>query len=96
MANGPENKDPDSAADEKRVYIIQDSTVKALNLNNGTQEWSYDFDDVGNYTKPVLYDNLVLFETYGGYLCALNADNGNLLWKTRISVSTRKSWRASR
>ncbi len=79
------------AADGERICFVQDSVIKALDLHNGSIEWSFDFDDVGNYTKPVFYEKLILFETHSGYLYALNAADGKFLWRQRTNTELHNS-----
>jgi FOG: WD40-like repeat len=63
-----------------------------LNKDTGEKIWSYKVTDAGLfpgiYTTPVFYKGNVYFGSTGssliengGHICALNAENGSLVWK---------------
>jgi len=64
------------------VYIGgSDGIFRALDLKTGTAKW--EFKNVGGFveTKPLLYEDKVIFGAWDTYLYALSVKDGSLLWK---------------
>jgi outer membrane protein assembly factor BamB/predicted phosphodiesterase len=64
------------------VYIGgSDGVFRALNLKTGTVKW--EFKNVGGFveTKPLIYEEKVIFGAWDTYLYALSVKDGSLLWK---------------
>lgn len=76
-----------------RMYVTASySRLFALDAKTGAKLWKYEHRlpegimpccDVVN-RGAALYDNLVIFGTLDAQLVALNADNGELVWKEKI------------
>jgi outer membrane protein assembly factor BamB len=68
---------------EKGIAYIggSDGRFRAVNLKNGTIKWT--FSGINGYveSKPLLYDNKVVFGAWDTNLYALNKKNGTLAWK---------------
>ncbi|MGE5402225.1 MAG: PQQ-binding-like beta-propeller repeat protein [Ignavibacteriales bacterium] len=64
------------------VYIGgSDNKFRAIELNSGKLLWK--FDQVGGFveSKPLIYQNKVIFGAWDSYLYALNKKTGALEWK---------------
>lgn len=80
------------------AYIgASDHTMRAINIYNGDLVWEY--SEVKGYieTKPLIYDNKVIFGAWDNYMYALNKYIGSLLWKwngdlTRMHFSPAAVW----
>lgn len=74
-----------------------DHTMRAVNIHNGNLVWEY--TEVKGYieTKPLIYDNKVIFGAWDNNMYALDKDTGKLLWKwdgglTRMHFSPAAVW----
>ena len=66
--------------DSKRVYVSsRDSTLYALDLATGKDEWRVTTKDMMTAT-PALYRDLVLFADYQGVVQAVGANDGKVRW----------------
>ncbi len=67
------------------VYIssVRAGTLLALKASNGAQLWNYTHA-VGN---PPTVANGIIYLGINGYLCALNAYNGNKIWESNLSAN---------
>ncbi len=74
-----------------RMFIGFNDTDKvvALNLDDGTELWSY-FTDGPVRFPPVAWKDRVICVSDDGYLHCVNADDGSLIWKRRGGPSDRK------
>lgn len=64
------------------VYIGgSNGKFRAITLSSGELLW--DYDGVAGFveTKPLIYQNKVIFGAWDTYLYALNKENGTLVWK---------------
>ncbi len=67
-------------ADGKRVYVSsRDSTLYALDLATGKEQWRVATKDMMTAT-PALYRDLVLFADYQGVVQAVSANDGKVRW----------------
>jgi outer membrane protein assembly factor BamB len=69
------------------VYIGgSDRTFRAINLKSGDVAWQ--FDGIEGYieSKPLVYENNVIFGAWDTYLYCLDKTNGNLLWKWKGDI----------
>jgi outer membrane protein assembly factor BamB/predicted phosphohydrolase len=76
--------------DGEFVYIGgSDGKFRSLHFSDGTLNW--EFSDVGAFieTKPLVYENKVVFGAWDSYLYALNIENGSLSWKWSNGSSAR-------
>lgn len=68
--------------ENNRAYVgSSDHMFRCIDIKKGTVIWQY--ADVEGYveTKPLIYDNKVIFGAWDSYMYALNKKNGNLKWK---------------
>lgn len=68
--------------DGKTAYIGgSDGCYRALDMKNGKVKW--EFCELKGYveSKPILYQNKLIFGAWDTYLYALNPKNGQLIWK---------------
>ncbi len=64
------------------VYIGgSDQTFRALNLNDGKLIWEFKGVEGSMVGKTLLYQNKLIFGSWGRHLYALDKNNGNLIWK---------------
>jgi outer membrane protein assembly factor BamB len=67
-------------ADAKRVYVgSRDSTLYALDLATGKEQWRVETKDMMTAT-PALYRDMVLFADYKGIVQAVGASDGKARW----------------
>ena len=86
--------------DGERVFVAtcnpEAFRLTAFNLQSGAKEWDYDLGPYasshGFGTSPIVYDGNVIIgneQLKGSYLLALNAADGEIVWKTpRDSADT--------
>ncbi|RZK48281.1 MAG: metallophosphoesterase [Pedobacter sp.] len=68
--------------DENTVYIGgSDNTFRALNLGSGKLIWEYNGVEGNMVGKTLLYENKLIFGSWGKYLYAIDKTDGSLLWK---------------
>jgi outer membrane protein assembly factor BamB/Icc-related predicted phosphoesterase len=68
--------------EENRAYVgSSDQLFRCVDIQKGKVIWEY--TGVKGYveTKPLLYDNKVIFGAWDSYMYALNKRNGKLEWK---------------
>ncbi|MDO9634829.1 MAG: PQQ-binding-like beta-propeller repeat protein [Paludibacter sp.] len=68
--------------DKNRAYIgSSDQVFRCIDIRNGKLIWQY--QGVTGYveTRPLLYNNKIIFGAWDSYLYALNKRNGKLAWK---------------
>lgn len=66
----------------ERVFIgSSEGVFRALNLADGKKLW--DFDGLNGFveTRPLFYEDKIIFGAWDQYLYALNAKTGELAWK---------------
>ncbi len=81
-----------------RAYVgSSDKIFRCIDVNKGKIIWQY--KDVEGYveTRPLLYDNKVIFGAWDSYLYALGKKSGKLAWKwnngnTRMHFSPAAVW----
>ncbi len=64
------------------VYVGgSDGTFRAIDLELGTRVW--EFSEVGGFveTRPLVYEDRVVFGAWDSYLYALDSRDGSLAWK---------------
>jgi eukaryotic-like serine/threonine-protein kinase len=67
-------------ADDKRAYVgSRDSTLYALDVASGKEQWRVETKDIMTAT-PALYRDLVLFADYKGVVQAVGASDGKVRW----------------
>jgi len=62
------------------VYIPTDKNVCALNATDGAIKWSYPVEGGGSVSSPAVADGEVFFGLDNGYVYALDAYSGSLIW----------------
>ena len=65
------------------IAYIGDSnhTMHAINIKNGQELWVYNKVEGYIETRPLIYNNMVIFGAWDSYLYALEKTTGKLLWK---------------
>lgn len=79
------------AADDRNVYLgTVENKLVALYLDDGKKRWEIETDGwiMGDITS---IDGIVYFGTNGGTMHAVNANNGNIIWKTTIHKAIKTS-----
>jgi outer membrane protein assembly factor BamB/predicted MPP superfamily phosphohydrolase len=68
---------------EKAIVYVggSDGRFRAIKLNTGELVWEFDGVDGFVETKPLLYQEKVIFGAWDTYLYALNIKDGSLAWK---------------
>ncbi|HEX9563122.1 MAG TPA: PQQ-binding-like beta-propeller repeat protein, partial [Gemmatimonadaceae bacterium] len=69
--------------------IVGDEDIFALRASDGSLLWRFDPEDgvdVGRLI-PVMWNDLVLAGSSNGYVFAIDAESGELRWKTRLATS---------
>lgn len=64
------------------AYIgASDGVFRALDVNSGNIKWQY--TGIGDYieSKPLIYNDVVVFGAWDGKIYALNKNNGTLMWE---------------
>ncbi|MCY3595703.1 MAG: PQQ-binding-like beta-propeller repeat protein [Bacteroidetes bacterium] len=69
------------------IVVIDNGTVLALSLNDGSQQWSV---DVGSpiYVAPEIYGEMLLVSTTRGSLFAMDVQKGDIHWNTTLADET--------
>ncbi|HEX4926212.1 MAG TPA: PQQ-binding-like beta-propeller repeat protein [Bdellovibrionales bacterium] len=77
----------------KTVYFLSgNDVVYALNSDNGQQRWMYtrtsqsDLSIRGG-TRPAVFDKVLYIGFSDGFLAAIHADDGSLLWERQLGTS---------
>jgi outer membrane protein assembly factor BamB len=69
------------------LVIIGDGyTVRASNLSTGALVWVRDTDMYTCYSSPAVYNNRVFIGNGNGFLFALDASTGGVLWQTKFDA----------
>lgn len=72
------------AYDSRRVYATHDiGGVVALDIATGRELWSFRSRDQVD-TAPAIFENLVVFASWNGYLYAVRTDDGSQAWKAEL------------
>ncbi|MHC4353976.1 MAG: outer membrane protein assembly factor BamB family protein, partial [Planctomycetota bacterium] len=74
-----------------RVFVvsIDSHTLHALDRETGAQAWSYTLSARSD-TPPTIYRGIVLLGCADGYVYALRARDGELIWRFRAAPSERR------
>jgi outer membrane protein assembly factor BamB len=56
--------------------------MHALNLADGKPRWTFERADYGIESRPAVWEDLVLFGAWDGYLYALARENGDRRWRS--------------
>jgi outer membrane protein assembly factor BamB len=76
------------AVDTHQLFVIdQNDNVQAIAKNSGAELWTQTSLLHRQLTDPVIYQNYVVFGDFEGYLYWLNAENGEIVAKTKVSSS---------
>ncbi|MHA2407290.1 MAG: NosD domain-containing protein, partial [Candidatus Ranarchaeia archaeon] len=73
------------------VYIPTHKNAYALNATDGTVEWSFPVNSQGSISSPSVADGKVFFGLDNGYIYALDAYSGGLVWDCRIGGAVQSS-----
>lgn len=69
------------------VYVVRGTQVIALHADKGNQAWQYTWPAGLGVGTPALGAGKIIVSTANGYVLALNAKTGKLLWKRAIGRS---------
>jgi outer membrane protein assembly factor BamB len=66
------------------------NTLYAINSSNGKLIWSFATNGTGNviYYSPIVFNNIVIFDTSANALYMLNLTNGKQIWKVNANGPT--------
>jgi len=67
------------------VYVAGSRVVRAFSTSTGARVWSYNFGETGFSYNMALANGALYVGRPGGYIYALNADDGKKLWRARLS-----------
>lgn len=68
--------------EEDTVYIgTSEYSIMAVGLNSGKDLWSFKNIKGHIESRPVVYNNILLFTAWDGYLYAIDKNSKELLWK---------------
>src|SRR5689334_11670986 len=74
---------PGLAASEDTVYMAFGPAIYALEAESGKQVWRYPEATVRNqnfYAPPAVADDMIVADTYNGWVFALDPDDGKEIW----------------
>lgn len=71
------------------IYIGNSRSLMALASNTGDKLWSFDSLKGPVVSRPILYDDKIIFGAWDTYLYALNRSTGELKWKWSNGSSVR-------
>ncbi|MEN6520496.1 MAG: PQQ-binding-like beta-propeller repeat protein [Armatimonadota bacterium] len=72
------------AFDSHRIYATYDAGgIVAIDIATGQELWSFRSRDQV-YTAPAIFENLVVFASWDGYLYAVNTDDGSQAWRAEL------------
>jgi outer membrane protein assembly factor BamB len=69
------------------VSSVENHTIHALNIADGSTKWSYQTGGRVN-SPPSVYRGVVVFGTADGYVHCLEAETGDLAWRFRAAPGT--------
>jgi parallel beta-helix repeat protein len=73
------------------VYIPTDKNAYALNATDGSVEWSFPVNGESSISSPAVADGKVFFGLDNGYIYALDAHTGSLIWDCRTGGAVQSS-----
>ncbi|MGB9841263.1 MAG: PQQ-binding-like beta-propeller repeat protein, partial [Candidatus Bathyarchaeales archaeon] len=73
------------------VYVPTDKYAYALNVTDGVVMWSAPLDGKGSISSPAVADGKVFFGLDNGYIYALDAYTGALVWEYRTGGAVQSS-----
>lgn len=81
-----------SIADEKIFFLTGNNVVQAIKKTDGSKLWNYNrqtssYFSVRSAATPLVIKNTLYVGTADGYLVALNALNGSLLWERQLNTN---------
>ncbi len=79
---------PVSAGGQVFVVSSREHTLHALNAGDGEVQWSYTFDGPVD-SPPTVHEGVVLSGGRDGYVYALRAEDGALVWRFRAAPESR-------
>jgi outer membrane protein assembly factor BamB len=69
------------------VYIGgSDRKFRAINLETGDINWQFDGIEGFIESKPLVYEDKIIFGAWDSYLYCLNKNNGELIWKWKGDI----------
>ena len=74
-----------------KVYVLTSKFVYALNVTDGSVQWSRPTNGADSVSSPVVADGRVYFGLDDGYICALDAFNGDLVWSYKTNGPVQSS-----
>ena len=74
-------------SNEGPVFLTRDGVLNALD-HEGIVRWRRDLGEVCFYAAPVLSGDAMFVATAGGSLWKIDAHNGEVLWRVRLSGPT--------
>ncbi len=99
IGKGQNKKKPTSSQpviDQEKIYTIDTTlTVKAINKNNGKKKWIKKLKKKVDETEGIISgglavsDKILAVTTGTGDIFALNKDNGNIIWRSKITAPIR-------
>ncbi len=75
---------PSAAEGKLFVAAVDEHTVYALDENSGKEIWSYTTGGRVD-SSPTIYKGMAIFGSADGYIYALGADDGELVWRFRAA-----------
>lgn len=69
------------------VYLVRDKQVIALHADKGNQAWAYTWSGGLGIGTPALIGGKIIVSSTNGYVLALDAKKGKLLWKRSVGRS---------
>ena len=70
------------------LYIgMGDKGVKAYNVGDGSEKWTFDKTGAGVWSTPILDGNTLYFSSLDHFLYALDSSSGNLIWKSDMGAA---------
>jgi outer membrane protein assembly factor BamB len=73
------------------VYIPADKNAYALNATDGSVEWSFPVNGEGSISSPAVADGKVFFGLDNGFIYALDAHTGSLIWDCKTGGAVQSS-----
>ncbi len=71
--------------DSRKVYLLQDLEISALDAENGRQEWAFHANS-RVYNSATSTGELLSFVGKDGILYAINTENGGILWSYHLPL----------
>jgi len=69
-----------------KVIFGMGSSIRCLALSNGSLLWNHASPSAVSATPTVVH-GVIYYVTASGHVCALDEDDGNLIWQSRVSTN---------